>query len=300
LPEKNRVEAVIGILDATAKSTGEIGRLPRDILREVGEKYKVNVADELIGKLQSVTMIMPARQDLPKGGKPGPMLVLHTTDPAAAGAWQDFMPKLLGDLAGASALPQTSSETISGVKVFTISGGGLRWNAPVHFARSGAVVAIGLDRKLVAASVAADAAASVVAGEHAVSLPGGDSAALCGVIALGDVLPRLFEKPRPGGPVVPIDEPPMRINGQPIPESVIEEMKKARRELAAALATMQHATLTARRIGSELRFELVQPKVQTGSLKTVIDAAANWLDRSAGMAGNNRGAIELDGLRGRW
>jgi hypothetical protein len=214
------------------------------------------------------------------------MLVLQTTDGAAAAAWEEFLPKLVGEFAGAAVPPQQSTETISGVKVFTVAGAGLRWNAPVHFARNGEVVAVGLDRKLVAAAVVANAATSVVGGSQSIS-PHGEPAALLGVISLGEVLPALFERPRGSGPVVPVDERPSFPNGQPLPESTIEELKKSRKELSAALAALAPATVAVRRAGNELRLEVFQPKVQQGALKTVIDATANWLDRTAGLTGNS-------------
>ena len=69
--------------------------LPHDIVKELGDKYKLAIADGLIGKIHAVTVAMPAKQELPKGGKPGPMLVLHTNDADSAAAWEDFVPKLL-------------------------------------------------------------------------------------------------------------------------------------------------------------------------------------------------------------
>jgi hypothetical protein len=298
LPEKDRPAAVIGFLDAVAKADGVLGKLPSDVVKELTDKHRIAVAEGLIGKLRAVTIVVPSKQELPKGGRSGPMLVLHAADAAAAGAWEEFLPKLVGELAGAAGPLQPSAETINGVKVLTVAGAGLRWNAPVHFARSGAVVAVGLDRKLVAAAVGADAARSVVGGEKAISPPG-DSPVLFGVVSLGVVLPALFERPRGSGPVVPVEEPPVLHNGQPIPEGIIEELKKARKDLAAALGTLAPATVSVRRKGNELRFELFQPRVAQGDLKAVIDAAANWLDRSAGLSGQNRGLSELDGFRER-
>lgn len=298
LPDRNRAEAVIGFLDAVAKSKGEIGRLPRDIVRELAEKHKVDVAETLIGKIKAAIVIMPGKQELPKGGQPGPMLVLHASDAAAATAWEAFVPKLLGELAGAATPPQSSSETISGVKVLTVSGAGLRWNAPVHYAREGAIVAIGLDRKFVAAAVRASPATSVVGGNKSVS-PGGDPVAIFGVISLGEVIPALLERAPGGGEVVPVEGPQVLPNGQPIPESMLEELKKARKELVAAMATLSPATVSARRAANELRIELYQPKVQQGALKTTIDAAANWLDRSVGLGGDIRTFSGRGGFRRR-
>jgi hypothetical protein len=45
-----------------------------------------------------------------------------------------------------------------------------------------------------------------------------------------------------------------------------------------------------------------QPKVQNGALKRVIDAASNWLDRSAGVTNwnLNRRFEDLETIKGRW
>jgi hypothetical protein len=299
LPEKNRAAVVIEFLDAVAKSTGELGRLPHDVVKEIEGKYKIAVAKDLIAKMKAVTIVMPARQDLPKGGKPGPTLVFHMADAGAATAWEGFVPKLLADLGGAASVGEPSLESINGIKVFTVSGVGLRWKAPVHYARNQATIAIGLDRKLVAAAVVANAAASVIGGGRMVSPPGGrEPVAAFGVVSLGEVLPDLFMKPRPSGPVVPAENPLVMPNGQPVPETVIAELKKARKELTASFATFAPATVSARRSGNEVRFELFQPKVQNGALKPLIDATANWLDKTSSLGGMNGRFDDLEIIKG--
>ena len=130
-------------------------------MKELEGKYKVAVASGLIAKMDAVTIVIPAEQELPKGGKPGPTLVFHMADAASATAWESFIPKLLADLGGAASVGEPSLETINGIKVFTVSGVGLRWKAQVHYARNQSTVAIGLDRKLVAAAAVANAATSV-------------------------------------------------------------------------------------------------------------------------------------------
>jgi len=301
LPEKNRGNAVVNFLDALMKSNGELGRLPHDIVNELEAKYRLSVADGLIGKVQDVTLIMPSKQELPKGGKPGPLIVLHTADNAAAEAWGDFFPKLIGHLGGNANPPQASIETINGIKVYTVPGAGLRWNAPLHCARNRTVVAIGLDRRLVASAVIPNAAGSVIGKDRGVSPAGGtEPTPIIGIVSLGHVIPSLFENPRPSGPVVPVEEPGRMPNGQPIPASVIEDMKKARKDLAMALESLPPAVMSVRRGNNELRLEIVQPKVQNGSLKTLIDATTNWLDRSSSYAdaNSNRRYEELDVIKG--
>ena len=163
-------------------------------------------------------------------------------------------------------------------------GAGLRWNAPVHFAREGAAVAVGLDRKLVAAAVVGGYADFGRRRRQSISPSGGEPAVLFGVVSLGEVVPALLRAAAGQrtsrsksirAAVLP--------NGQPIPESMIEELKKSRKELSCGARHLAPATVAVRRKGNELRFELFQPKVQQGALKSVIDAAANWLDRAAGL-----------------
>jgi len=302
LPEKNRAAALLGFLDAVGKAKGELGRLPGEAVREWEQKFKVPLTDGLIGKTRAVTVFLPTKQELPKDAKPMPMLVLHTEDVATATAWEEFFPKMIGDLSGAATPPQVSTETIDGVKVFSLPGTGLAWNAAVHYARNGSVIAVGLDRKLVAQAATPNAANAVVGGNAIVSPPA--DAAAFGVVSLGEVLLGIINKPPPGGPVVPKEdgEPLILPNGNPLPDNFIEDMKKARKAFVESLVTLQQATLTAKRMGNELRVELFQPKVQAGGLKTVIDAAANWLDKAGalmGAAGNGQFDFERV-IKGKW
>ncbi|MBA4064189.1 MAG: hypothetical protein C0501_10835 [Isosphaera sp.] len=284
-PEKDRAAAVLGFLDALAKAGGELGRLPGEAVRELEQQSKIPVSDALIGKTTGATVFLPAAQELPKGAKPLPTVVLHLADGDAAAAWEDFLPKLVGHLSGAAA-PQPSTEVVGGVKVFSVSAAGLPPNAPVHYARKGSVLAVGLDRKVVAAAVAADPAASVAGGDRAVAPPAG--AAAFGVVSLGRVAAGVFDPPPAAGPVVPRDEPIILRNGNPLPESFRDEVKKARAGFAAAVGGLPPATVAATRAGAEVRLEVFQPGVQNGGLKAVVDAGAVWLEKAGGLAGADR------------
>jgi hypothetical protein len=288
-PEKNRAATIVAFLVALAKADGELGRLPGEAVREWEQKFKVAVGETLLAKTRAATVFLPKKQELPKDAKPLPIVVLHTDDAAAAQGWEDFFPRMFGDVAGAAKTPQPSTETVEGVKVFSLPGAGLRWNAPVHYARKGSAVAVGLDRKLVAAAVNADAVASVTGGGKVVSPPPAGVGAF-GVVSIGDVLLGLLETPKPTGPVVPKneDQPRFLPNGNPIPESFIEDLTKARKEFVAAIGTLPMATVTARREGNELRLELFQAKVQGGGLKGLIDAGSNWVDKAGALMGTTR------------
>ncbi len=302
-PEKNRAAAVIGFLDAVAKANGELGRLPGEAVRELEQKFKVALAEKLIGKTRAVTVFLPTTQELPKGAKPMPLFVLHTEDGATAAAWEEFFPKLIGDISGAANPPQPASETVNGVKVFSLPGTGLPWNSAIHYARGGSVIAVGLDRKLVAQSVTADAVNAVVGGAKAVPPPPADAAAF-GVVSLGEWVRGGFESPKPTGPVVPRQEAPLFLpNGNPLPEKFLDDLKAARKSFLDSLGTLPPATVTVRKAANELRLEVFQPRVQSGGLKGVIDAAAGWLDKAGGILGGSRnpGFDDFRGQRfGKW
>ncbi len=294
LPEKNRAAAVITFLDSIGKSTGELGKLPSDFIKEMQEKYKTQIGEGLIGKTRAVGLVVPVKQELPKGAKPLPILVLHTDDEAAAVAWEEFLPKLFAEVANAKKVPQPFAETIGGVKVSSIVEAGFPWKGPIHFARTGTVVAVGLDRKLVAAALSPDPAGP--AGKGPVVLAG-DSAVMVGKLSIVDAVVAVLEN-RPGdGNVIPdetIPEPPLGGFRQAVPQELIEEAKKARQEFFAAVEKTGPATLTVRRTGSTLNVELVQPNVAGGGLKSLIDAGALWLDRQGSLMGNQR---QFGGLR---
>lgn len=290
LPEKDRAAAVVGFLDALAKAEGEIGRLPGEAVKELEEKLKVSIADGLLGKTRAVTVVMPAKQELPKGVRPLPVLAFHTESAEVAAAWQAFVPKLVAELSGAEAA-EPASETIGGVKVLSLAGTVLPWKAAVHYARKGPVFAVGLDRKIVAAAAAGEAGASVVGA--GVAEPG-DGTALFGTLGPGELLRLLTERPKVEGPVVPVPGPQPRRNpdGQfELPQDR-EDEAKALGELLSAFAGLPPVTVAVRRAGGELRVELWQAKVADGGLTAVVNAGAAWFDkllnRYADASGNTR------------
>ena len=289
LPDKNRAAALVGFLDAVAKSNGELGRLPSEAVKELEEKYKVPLTDGLLAKVRTVTVISPGKQELPKGAKPMPMFVFHLEDATAATAWEEFLPKLIADIAGEKTPAAPSSETIGGVKVLSLPGTGLPWKAGVHFARKDSVLVIGLDRKLVAAATTPDAATSVAGGVKPLSVPTGDLA-LLGAINLGELIGAV-ELPATKGPVRPFDSQPLERLGDVLPpDEVLKEADKARAAFLAAFGELPPAVVTVRRTGDELRFEVFQPKVQGGGLTPVINAGVNWFDKLSSM-GDPNGAI---------
>ncbi|QJW93493.1 hypothetical protein [Frigoriglobus tundricola] len=277
MPERNRAAALLGVLDAGAKASGDLGRLPSEAVKELEERYKTSIADGLLEKVRAVTVIVPRKQDLPKGAKSLPVVVLHLNDAAAATAWEEFLPKLVADLAGEKTPAEPSSETVAGVKVLSLPATGLPWKAGVHFARRDAVLVAGLDRKLVGAAAAGEPAAAVTGGDKPLAVPAGEYV-LLGGLDLGDLISAVLPAP---GDAARSPEPPRRIrrgeNPAP-PDEVRKELDKARGAFLAAFGELPPAVVTVRRSGAELRLDVFQPKVQGGGLAPVISAGVSWFD----------------------
>jgi hypothetical protein len=291
LPAANRSAAVLSFLDSLAKASGELGRLPGEAVRELETKTKTPITLGMIDRTKGVTVVLPARQELPKGASPLPMLVLHCEAAEVATAWEGFVPKLIGDLAN-TAPPPPSSETINGVKVFS-----LPWKGAVHYASKGATFAVGLDRRLVAQAVIGEPGGSVAGGDKAVTAPA-DAVVLLGSVALGDLIRAVSEPRTAEGPVVPVPNPiPTQpgMGGQLPPEKLVADMAKARQEFFAAFDSLPPATLTARREGHELRIELFQPKVQGGGLSPIVTAAVGWFDKVQDLSNPQSGSMPYSG-----
>lgn len=302
LPEKNRAAALVEFLDAVAKANGVIGRLPGDIVKDVQNNHKVPLTDTLLAKVRAITVIVPAKQELPKGAKAIPTFVLHFDDATTGSAFEEALPKIVGELTGEKP-PQPSSETIDGVKVVSLPGTALPWKSAVHYARKDSVLVVGQDRKLVAATLTPDATASVAGGARPLVVPAGD-VALLGTVNLGEVI-ALVELPAsgPARPVPGFGGPRIR-RGEVLnaPEDLLKEVEKAREAFLAAFGELPPAAVTVRRTGDALRLEVFQPKVQGGGLTPVINAGVNWFDKVTNLRDPNRAAIDIyDGpIKGRW
>ena len=279
LPEKDRAAAVLGLLDALTKAAGGLGATPGERAKELDAKGPGPTTAELAAKVRAVTVVLPAKQELPKGAVPLPVFVLHTADPEAAAAWAGFLPRLAGNV-GKTEPPQPSAEAVGGVKVFSLPAAGMPWNAPLHFAQQGATVAVGLDRVAVAAALAGGRAASVVKG----GVPKAEGAVV-GLVSPGMVL-RALGSVGPTGPAATSGQTgPPRVRGPRFgPPNPGADAKQAEAETKAwdafvrAADALPPGVLTVRREGNEVRAELWQPRVAGGGLGPAVTAGVNWFD----------------------
>ena len=289
-PEANRSTAVLGFLDAIAKSTGDLGRTPSEAVKELEAKHKISISDSVLGKTVGATIVLPVKQDVPKGAVPLPIIVLHGENAGVSSAWAELLPKLIGDMAG-GADPQPATETIDGLKVTTFPAGALPWKAAVHCTQKGEVFVVGLDRKLVAAAANGSTPAAPL------GLPT-DGANAVGMLQLGGLTRLITEVKLPEGPVVPrgpatpakpqpngfrngfdIEDAPSIQDPASLPDAVKKSEAAAKADFFKALDGLPAASITAKRTGSDLRFEVFQPKVQGGGIAPLVNASVGWFDQ---------------------
>ena len=309
--ESNRSAAVLGFLDALAKANGALGRTPSEAVKELEAKFKVSIAESLLGKTAAATIVFPVKQDLPKGAIALPILVLHGENPGVASAWAELLPKLIGDLSGGDA-PQTSSEVIDGLKVITLPAGNLPWKAAVHCVQKGEVFAIGLDRKLVAA--AANGATPL----PALSVPT-DGASIVGSIGAGGLTRLLTEVKPPSGPVVPRgpatpakpnpgggfdrfggEEAPTLPDATNLPDKQKKSEAAAKDDFFKVLDAMPLASVAVKRTGADVRFDLFQPKAHGTGLAPFVNASVGWFDQVLNRSSNpneSYGSRRFNGFR---
>jgi hypothetical protein len=173
----------------------------------------------------------------------------------------------------------------------SLPGTGLPWKAAVHYARKDAVIAVGLDRKIIATVLLADPAASVAADKSVA--PAG---ALLGTVNLGMLVRSAFESPKHEGPVKPVKPsgPPRNGGECPVPpEQQDKDEEQAWGAFLKSFDSLPPAVLTARRTGTEVRIELWQPKAAEGGLVPVVNAGLAWFD----VVLNREGSSNSGGLR---
>lgn len=149
-PAERRASALLALADAVAKANGALGRLPSEIAAAADPKPA-----ELFRSVKAVTVFATPKLELPKGATPVPMLAIHTETEADAAKWEQSLPSLAALLVGAAGPLPTSSATVGGVRVTTLSGKQLPGDAALHHARGESLLVIGQDRKLVAEAAAA-------------------------------------------------------------------------------------------------------------------------------------------------
>ncbi len=281
-----RAKAVLGLLDAVAKANGVLGRKPSEVIAEADRGPGPKVAGELLRGVKAVTVFAPAKPELPAGGRPLPMLVLHTETDADAEKWEQAAAKLVALLAGGGGpLTTPSSEVVGGVRVASLAGAGMLGNAPVHWARSGGAIGFGQDRKLLAQAVTGKGPPPAWPAEFAAD----GSPALLAVVTPARLVAHLIPPPPKNGK--PAEEkkgdflaPPAAFS--PFQPGVVQAPQPPEPlavGLARAAEGLPPVYAAVGRSGNVVRFELRMPDAR----KPVADAAdrfVGWLEKQSAPA----------------
>jgi hypothetical protein len=154
LPDRGRrAQVVLELLDAVARANGTIGRLPSQAVADADREPGPKIIADLLPAVKTVIAFAPTKLELPAGCRPLPMFVFHLESDVGADGWERSAKKLIALAFGTADQPGLAVEVINGVRVTSLAGKDLPGGVPVHFARSGAVVVFGQDRKLVAEAV---------------------------------------------------------------------------------------------------------------------------------------------------
>ena len=99
----------------------------------------------------------------------------------------------------------------------------------------------------------------------------------------GPVVPRgppSPAKPLPSGGRGFSEEAPSLPNGENLPEKQKKDEAAAMEAFFKSLQALPALSLSARRTGNELRFEMFQPKAPSGGFVPLLDAAIGWFDKT--------------------
>lgn len=265
---EQKFRRLLALADGFMKGQGEVGATPSEMVKEIESKLKLSVAKELFGRLSGVTLVMPAKVELPKGGSAIPMVVVQTKSTADASKLETLVPKLLGALAGEPIDPIT--ETVQGQKLRSLPAASLPWKTPLHYGHREALLVFGQDRKVVAAMLGGSAKDNLLADpKRAEVLQAHQQSALLALWQWGSMLPDLLPNPQarrfkpPGG-------------AQPDQTKINEAAAKMRKALADVTKSMPPVIASIRRKDNRLEVSVRLSNARAAAPK-LIDGIAKYL-----------------------
>ena len=249
-PGGQRLPALLDLLERLAKASGTLGPTASEIVQELEEKK--TLAPGSLAKVDRLSIVMPPIASWPKGSLPLPTFILHADTSEALESLEAAVPAVLELLGGKKADPVT--ETIDGVKVRTLEPKASPMGSALHYARREKLLAIGVDRRFVAACMTADPARSLAAVPDVNEmLKSAGKVSLLGAWNWSaTLLPAKSEKagPKNPPPPFPIDGP-FEPEGRPAPPALPLEVFESLRGLPPLVITLSSQD-------DELRLELRQ------------------------------------------
>jgi hypothetical protein len=274
----------LSAVDAFIKATGTLGPTASEIVRELEDRKLVAAA--IVGQLDRITLTMPPFSKWPKAALPVPTIVLHGRSSEAVDALEAAIPAVLEMLGGGKGDGVT--ENVNGVKVRSFDAKASPTDTPIHIGRTGKSLAIGLDRKFLAACLIADRSRpdSTLA-ETAGTFKPEEGAAAAGVLNWGDMFRGVKTDDnslsgKPQKTIIYEADGPVNGFGGYSPFGPASGRAMPPRELFGQFQNMPPLVVTLGRHGDELRFELRQSDPRNARIKTV-NRLFDWFARSRGM-----------------
>jgi hypothetical protein len=265
---------LLAAADAAMKAQGEVGATPAEMVKALEEKLNLSIGKDVLGKLTGISVVLPGKQDIPKGGTQLPMLVLQGSDDDSAKRLEECIPGVVSFIV--EDMVDFSTETIDGLKIRSLPGTKFPWKTPLHYGRKGTTIVLGQDRKLVAATLKGNVADSLASEpKMAQALKGDEQASILTLWNWGGMLPDLVPDERPARAFAPP-------GGAPAPIKSDEDAAKQRKALLEITKNMPPLVATLARKENQLRF-LVRVPDAVGSapklINGVLDYTMDQLDR---------------------
>ncbi|HBI41623.1 MAG TPA: hypothetical protein DDY78_02040 [Planctomycetales bacterium] len=196
---EKRWDKLLGLIDGLTKSPPGGAERPTASagIHELEERVKLNIAKDVLGKLTSAAVTLDPEAAMRPDGHVVPLLVLQANDAAAAESLEkQALLKLLGLATGV--VPAAISEKGDG-NIRTVAAGGLEGvlhTKNLYIGREGAFLAVGPDRKEVAAALNVGAKKEGLLGEEktVAALKGLEDSAAVAVFSSAKEIVDLFKQ----------------------------------------------------------------------------------------------------------
>jgi hypothetical protein len=278
---EKRLPRLLTVLDSVIKSTGTLGPTASEIVQELEAKKLLSARD--LSAVSRVSLVMPAMTTWPKNAVPVPVLLVHADSTAVLAALEAAMPAVFEMLGAAKG--DAVTETIDSANVRTLEAKASPTGTQIHYAQHGSALAIGTDRKLLAACLVAAAAKSYASvDEVAEPFKSSDARAAVAIINWPELLGRgepdkaVAKRPIWDGTssTIPFDAlvaPGTYVGGR-------GSWREVPRDVLKQFTGLPPLVVTLGRQGDELRFELHQRDPKSIRAKA-IDRWFDWYIRSA-------------------
>jgi hypothetical protein len=196
---EKRWDKLMKLIDGLTKPSPGNAERPRAsaALSELEERVKLNIAKDVFGKLTGAALTLDPQAAMRPDGRPVSLLVLQATDAGAAESLEvQGLPKLLGLSSGKT--PVAINEKGDG-NITTVATGdleGVLHAKNLYIGREGAFLAVGVDRKEVAAVLKAGLKKEGLFGEEktAAALKGAEDSAIVALFSSAKGIVDLFEQ----------------------------------------------------------------------------------------------------------